>query len=64
MTCPGYDKPDKIGIILAFSQPNLIPLLFLHGSHVGTHYEQVLTWYAEVAGVDFSWIRDLSSESP
>ena len=54
MTCPGYDKPDKIGIILAFSQPNLIPLLFLHGSHVGIHYEQVLTWYAKVAEADFS----------
>jgi len=44
-TCLGYEKPDKIGSILAFIRPNLIPLLFLHGSHVGTHYEQVLTLY-------------------
>ena len=45
MTCLGYDKPDKIGSILALIRPNLIPLLFVHGSHVGTHYEPVLTLY-------------------
>ena len=45
VTCSGYDKPDKIGSILAVIRPNLIPLLFLYGSHVGTHYEPVLTLY-------------------
>ena len=45
VTCPSYDKSDKIGSILALIRPNLIPLLFLHGSHVGTNYEQVLTLY-------------------
>ena len=45
VTCSSYDKPDKIGSILALIRPNLIYLLFLHGSHVGTHYKQVLTLY-------------------
>ena len=45
VTCLGYDKSDKIGSILALIRPNLIPLLFLHGSHVGIHYKQVLTLY-------------------
>ena len=62
MTCPSYDKSDKIGSILALIQPNLIPLLFLHGSHVGIHYEQVLTWYAKVAEADRSEERRVGKE--
>ena len=40
-----YAKSNKIGSILVLIRPNLIPLLFHHGSHVGAHHEQFLTLY-------------------
>ena len=40
-----YAKSNKIGSILVLIRPNLIPLLFQHGSHVGVHHEQALTLY-------------------
>ena len=45
VTYQDYAKPDKIGSILPLIWPNLILLLFLHGSHVGTLYKQVLKLY-------------------